>query len=100
MVYFGLDQYFDFIVTSEEAGKDKPDNGPFDIALQKINPKGGCIWMIGDHPEKDIMGSKETIGAITLQKLDEVANQKEKEIKADLIFNNYAEVRKLINELK
>ena len=100
MVYFGLDQYFDFIVTSEEAGKDKPDNGPFDIALQKINPKGGCIWMIGDHPEKDILGSKETIGAITLQKLDEVANQKEKEIKADLIFNNYAEIRKLINELK
>ena len=100
MVYFGLDQYFDFIVTSEEAGKDKPDKEPFKIALQKINPRGSCIWMIGDHPDKDILGSKETIDAITLQKLHKEANQKEKESKADLIFNDYAEIRKLINELK
>ena len=100
MVYFGLDQYFDFIVTSEEAGKEKPDKEPFKIALQKINPRGSCVWMIGDDPDKDILGSKETIDAITLQKLDKGENQKEKGNKADLIFNHFSEIRKLINELK
>ena len=100
MIYFGLDQYFDFIVTSEEAGKEKPDKAPFKIALQKINPKGSCIWMIGDHPYKDILGSKETIGAITLQKLYKGMNHSKKESKADLIFSHYSEIRKLVNELK
>ena len=100
MVYFGLDQYFDFIVTSEEAGKEKPDKEPFKIALQKINPVGSCVWMIGDHPDKDILGSKETIDAVTLQKIHKGVIRGEKENKADLIFNNYAEIRKLISELK
>lgn len=100
MVYFGLDQYFDFIVTSEEAGKEKPDKEPFNIALQKINPSGNCVWMIGDHPKKDILGSKKTIDAITLQRSYKGANGLEKESKADLIFNHFLEIRKLIDELK
>lgn len=29
VVYFGLDHYFDYIVTSEEAGYDKPHEAPF-----------------------------------------------------------------------
>ena len=28
MVYFGLDEYFDYVVTSEEAGCDKPTSSP------------------------------------------------------------------------
>ena len=54
--------------------------------------------MIGDHPEKDILGSKETIDAITLQKSHKGENQRKS--KADLIFNQYSEIRKLIKELK
>jgi FMN phosphatase YigB (HAD superfamily) len=37
MVYLGLDEYFDYVVTSEEAGKDKPHRAPFDIILSKID---------------------------------------------------------------
>ena len=40
IVYFGLDHYFDFIITSEEAGFDKPNKAPFELALQKMKPKG------------------------------------------------------------
>ena len=39
MVYFNLDSYFDFIVTSEEAGFDKPHQSPFKIAIEKMQPK-------------------------------------------------------------
>ena len=57
VVYFGLDQYFDYIVTSEEAGFDKPHPAPFTIALEKMRPKGNTIWMIGDNPVNDIRGA-------------------------------------------
>jgi putative hydrolase of the HAD superfamily len=33
VVYFGLDHYFDYIITSEEAGHDKPHQAPFKLAL-------------------------------------------------------------------
>jgi putative hydrolase of the HAD superfamily len=69
IVYFGLDQYFDYIVTSEEAGFDKPHEAPFKIAVEKMQPKGDCIWMIGDEPVNDIRGAREAIGAVTIQKL-------------------------------
>jgi putative hydrolase of the HAD superfamily len=69
IVYFGLDQYFDHIVTSEEAGFDKPHEAPFRIAVEKMQPKGDCIWMIGDDPVNDIRGAREAIGAVTIQKL-------------------------------
>ena len=54
VVYFGLDHYFDYIVTSEEAGFDKPHEAPFKIALQKMRPKGACIWMIGDNRQYSV----------------------------------------------
>ena len=43
VVYFGLDRYFNYIVTSEEAGFDKPHEAPFHIALEKMKPNGSLI---------------------------------------------------------
>ena len=34
VIYFGLDHYFDYIVTSEEAGFDKPHESSFKIAIE------------------------------------------------------------------
>ena len=36
LVYFGLDEFFDYVVTSEEAGADKPDKRPFKVAFEKL----------------------------------------------------------------
>ena len=57
LVYFGLDEFFDYVVTSEEAGADKPDSRPFEVAFEKlkINPKD--IWMVGDDPKSDMLGA-------------------------------------------
>jgi HAD superfamily hydrolase (TIGR01549 family) len=57
VVYFGLDELFDYVVTSEEAGRDKPDIAPFEIALAKIGFEPSEIWMIGDNPISDIEGA-------------------------------------------
>ena len=56
MVYFDLDDLFDFVVTSEEAGANKPSAKPFELALKKVNIDANDIWIIGDDPISDIAG--------------------------------------------
>jgi FMN phosphatase YigB (HAD superfamily) len=99
IVYFGLDHYFDYIVTSEEAGFDKPHAAPFQIALQKLRLKGNCIWMIGDNPENDIAGAQREIGAITLQKLHVGVEEGVGNRAADATFTEFGQLRRLIAEL-
>jgi putative hydrolase of the HAD superfamily len=100
MVYFGLDRYFDYIVTSEEAGFDKPHEAPFQIALEKLRPKGNLVWMIGDNPINDIGGAREKIGAVTLQKIHKGVIVDSNKNKPDAIFKEYTDLRKFIESIK
>ncbi|MFT6642227.1 MAG: HAD superfamily hydrolase (TIGR01549 family) [Flavobacteriaceae bacterium] len=100
VVYFGLDHYFDYIVTSEEAGHDKPNEAPFQIALEKMRPKGNCVWMIGDNPVTDISGGRESIGAVTLQKIHDGVTKGVGSNKPDAGFNHYSELRELFVRIR
>jgi HAD superfamily hydrolase (TIGR01549 family) len=100
IVYFGLDKYFDYIVTSEEAGYDKPHMAPFQIALEKMRPKGDCIWMIGDNPVNDIQGAREKIGAVALQKLHDGVELGMGLAAPDAAFREFTELRKLLLKLE
>lgn len=99
VVYFGLDHYFDYIVTSEEAGHDKPHEAPFLLALEKMNPRGNCIWMIGDNPVNDIRGAREKIQAVTLQKTHPGTPVGQGENQPDAAFKDYGALRQLIARL-
>jgi putative hydrolase of the HAD superfamily len=57
MEYAGLNEYFDSVVTSEEAGSKKPDNRIFSYALEKAGAKVTESIMIGDDFEVDILGA-------------------------------------------
>ena len=97
LVYFGLDEFFDYVVTSEEAGADKPDKRPFEVALDKLNIDSRDIWMIGDDPLTDLVGAGE-MGMIKVQKTHDDIQVKDSGIgKPDLIFNNYGELISLIS---
>jgi HAD superfamily hydrolase (TIGR01549 family) len=100
VVYFGLDHYFDYIVTSEEAGFDKPHKAPFQIAIEKMRPKGDCIWVIGDNPINDIQGGREHINAVTLQKIHSGITLGEGDTQPDAYFNRYDELRNLLKNIK
>lgn len=100
VVYFGLDHYFDYIVTSEEAGHDKPHAAPFQIALEKMRPKGDCIWMVGDNPVNDIQGAREKIGAVTLQKLHTGVERGMGDCAPDAVFHEFGELRQLLAKLE
>src|SRR6185295_7053155 len=71
LVYFDLEHAFDAVVTSEEAGADKPDARIFQLALVKLQlaDKQPRVWMLGESPEKDIDGARNAIGALTIQKV-------------------------------
>ena len=101
MVYFELDHYFDYIVTSEEVGYDKPHRLPFEISLKKMNlHKKQNIWFIGDNPKNDIEGAKRYINATTLQKIHQGVTRATGRYKADLEFTDFKDLVKLINQIK
>lgn len=99
VVYFGLDNFIDFIVTSEEAGADKPHPDPFKLALSKLRPSGPIVWMIGDEADTDIRGAREAIGAVTLQKIHKGVHVGVGDALPDATFTDYSEIRGLLRRL-
>lgn len=100
IVYFGLDNHFDFIVTSEEAGCDKPSHLPFRIAIDKMKPKGPCIWMIGDDPRSDIAGARKEISAVTIQKIHKGVETGVNDTQPDAVIGDYPSLRGLLRKIQ
>ena len=100
LIYFGLDELFDYVVTSEEAGADKPDKRPFEVAFEKLQISPEHTWMIGDDPKSDMTGAGE-MGLKKIQKIhDGVKVSKTGISKPDFIFSDYSELISLINSVK
>ncbi len=98
LVYFGLDDFFDFVVTSEEAGRDKPDVKPFELILEKLQKKPSEIWMVGDDPQSDMIGAAK-MGIRKIQKIHKgVEVHKIGDGKPDLKFKNYSDLIKIFKK--
>jgi len=54
----GLTQYVDVLITSEEAGVEKPHPLMFLLALNKLGLRPSEAMMVGDNPVADIEGAK------------------------------------------
>ena len=94
IVHFGLDHYVDYVVTSEEAGADKPNRAPFEIALEKIGAMKGPVWFIGENPESDIAGAMALSKFVVIQKLH--AGVTPAVPAADATFGDFGDLRKLL----
>ncbi len=53
-----LHRYIDFMISSEEAGIEKPAPYIFELALQKLQLQTNEVVMIGDNATKDIAGAQ------------------------------------------
>lgn len=62
----GIGSYIDYVVTSEEAGVEKPAPAPFLLGLQKSKCMAEEVIMIGDNLERDILGAQK-LGIETIQ---------------------------------
>lgn len=61
LVYLGIQERINYMVTSEEAGVEKPHPHIFQLALNKLGMEAGEVIMIGDHYEKDVVAAS-TLG--------------------------------------
>jgi len=99
MVYFGLENHFDYIVTSEESGSDKPGPLSFSLAIKKMNAKRKKVWMIGDSYKNDIIGAKKTINAVAIQKIHKGVKVGSEKKFIDAYFKNFKELRVLLKKI-
>lgn len=99
IIYFGLDDCFDYVVTSEEAGADKPHPAPFEMALDKLKIDPACIWMIGDDPISDIHGAR-AFDMTTFQKRHDGVVIHKSEDGPDVIFDDFRELQQLITSME
>lgn len=56
---FGIQNKIHSIITSEEAGAEKPDPRIFQLALEKLRAEKSLSIMIGDRMEKDVLGARQ-----------------------------------------
>ena len=89
-----MDSFFNYIVTSEEAGSEKPSELPFKI----IKSTGNNIWMIGYHIKCDMVEAKKSIDATTL--LFKKSNERELNNESiDASFSQYTKLLEFIEKI-
>jgi len=65
LYYLNLHHVFDPVLTFDDTGVRKPSPEPFKMALKKINAQPDEALMIGDWPDRDVVGAKQ-IGMKTI----------------------------------
>jgi len=58
MKFLGLDKYFDYIITGDDVGINKPAAENWDKLLKLSGLNGKQCMMVGDHPEVDLITAK------------------------------------------
>ena len=56
--YLNLYHYFDVVITFDDSGERKPSPRPFQLCLKTLNLKPEETIMVGDWPERDVVGAK------------------------------------------
>ena len=59
LCYLQLHHMFDMVITYEDTGEYKPSPVPFRMVLDKMGIDAGEALMVGDWPERDIVGAAE-----------------------------------------
>ncbi len=58
LCYLDLHHIFDPVITYEDTGQRKPLPGPFERAMELLQLKPQEVLMVGDWPERDMVGAK------------------------------------------
>ena len=98
LIHLGLDSNIDFIVTSEETGVDKPDDGNFHLIMKKFKiDSSSQIFMIGDDLVKDIEPAKRLYNAKTFL-LKNSDNAKKINESVDHLFRDFEELKEIFRK--
>ena len=82
---FGIIDFFEHIVISEEVGWRKPHRKIFEFALSRLGKNASDVIFIGDNPEADILGSSDCgIDSIWVKRKEQFTRAEPKFIIKDL----------------
>ena len=56
----GIDEFFQFLISSADHGFRKPDRSIFDAAIEKIGVSRENTWFVGDSWSNDVIGASES----------------------------------------
>ncbi len=91
LVAIKVSDFFDVVVTYEDTMQFKPSSLPFELAIKKLKIKPQDCLMVGDMPERDILGAKK-IGLKTC--FASYGNPKVKKVDADFVIKD---IKELVN---
>ncbi len=90
----GLERWIDCIVTSEEAGVEKPHPEIFRLCLEKMGLNRNEVFLVGDNFSRDIEGAKKAgIWSIWYKR-----GETEKQTKEYPVIQNFSELRRKIED--
>lgn len=97
---FGIDVYFDFVLTSAACSYRKPHPRIFEIALAHWEMSPRSIAMVGDTLEADIVGAKRLgIFSIWITRRIEMLIKNQVDIQPDATIAMLSELPELLNNL-
>ena len=91
----GIESHFPVIVTSEEAGVEKPHGRIFALALERLKIEAEEAIFVGDDAKTDIVGAS-NVGMTTIQTLEYAG---ESSSAADHVVNRLDDVLRIVLEL-
>jgi len=101
LVNMKIDNFFDAVVALEDTGHRKPSAMPFKAAMKKLGVKAASCLMVGDWPERDLVGAKK-LGMKTcfakygFEKTPTIKTRKS-EAKADYVIESIGELVKIVD---
>jgi putative hydrolase of the HAD superfamily len=85
LVEVGLDDLFDVIITFDDVKETKPSTKGFKMVVEKLGVDVGACLMVGDNPDRDVIGAKKFGMKICLAKygrdFDAIADYKINDVK-------------------
>ncbi len=88
-----IDDFFDVVVAFGDTNELKPSRLPFEKAINELKLKPSEVIMVGDNPERDIIGAKK-LGMKTV--LARYGGNGKAGIKADYEINSFEELLKIV----
>ncbi len=96
----GITQYIDYLITSEEAGSEKPHSIMFLLALNKLDVNPDEAVMVGDNTISDIEGANAVRLDTILLKKGKLAKQPEENYqKPNYVINKITEILDILDNL-
>jgi len=95
LVICEMDDVFDVVVTTDDAGQKKPHRTPFEMALKKLKIKPSEALFVGDNVDRDMLGAKQ-LGMETCLAKYGAERKTTKKVKTDYTIKKFKGILRVV----